>query len=119
MDSYVGYRWKTLAQGGVGEERTRRDLPSIRLSEAAKYAVDVGYRGVAVDFSEGLMQFPLDFETTLGVSEKAYAYLAVAGAVLSGLLGSGWIWKILEWLKSQAPKRPTHVPVGRRDRPRR
>lgn len=64
-----------------------------------------------IDLRSQQITFPIVFQTTLGISGSAYERLTVVGAVMSGLLGGGWLWQLLEWLKSRREKRPAAVLV--------
>jgi hypothetical protein len=59
------------------------------------------YDGVELDLVANTMSFPIEVITTLGFGTSTYAWLALAGTVASGLLGSGWIWKLLDALKKR------------------
>jgi hypothetical protein len=57
---------------------------------------------VEIDLRSLEITFPLRFETTLGVSASTYALLTNTGAILSALLGGGWLWHLLSWLKDKS-----------------
>jgi hypothetical protein len=50
-----------------------------------------------------------EFKTTLGVSSSTYDTMTIIGAITSGLLGGGWLWQFLPWLKGKAEKKRRSV----------
>lgn len=50
----------------------------------------------SIDLNNQEVRLPIEVSTTLGLSSKTYAWLAVVGIFLSGALGSGWLFKIIE-----------------------
>jgi hypothetical protein len=59
------------------------------------------YDGVEIDLAANTVTFPVEVITTLGFSTSTYLWLALAGTIVSGMLGSGWIWKLLEAAKKR------------------
>lgn len=59
------------------------------------------YAGIEMDLTNGYLRFPIHVETSLGISGETYAKLALFGTVLSGLLGSGWLWKLLDVIRAR------------------
>jgi hypothetical protein len=60
-----------------------------------------------VDLSARQLTLRIDFETTLGVASSTYEVLTVAAALLSGLLGGGWIWHLISWLNARRARTQT------------
>lgn len=56
--------------------------------------------GISVDLSSNQLRVPISVRKTLGVSGGTYLNLSIAGTLLAGLLGAGWLWEM--------------VPVGRK-----
>lgn len=54
---------------------------------------------IEIDFGSLSITFPVDFITTVGMSGTTYFRLALIAAVFSSMLGSGWLWKLIEWLQ--------------------
>jgi hypothetical protein len=52
---------------------------------------------MSTDMLSGQLRVPVEVVDTLGVSRSVYNALALMGTLLSALLGSGWLWKLLEW----------------------
>lgn len=59
-------------------------------------ALEVSNADTIVDLARGEFRFLVEILTTLGVSRGTFGWLAVLGALVSGFLGSGWLWKVLE-----------------------
>jgi hypothetical protein len=61
------------------------------------------------DVDLGSMQFrvPVAVEATLGVSGRAYGYIATVGTGLAGALGTGWLWQLIAVFRSRKEKRST------------
>ena len=66
---------------------------------------------VEIDLRSSEITVPINFKTTLGVSAATYLVLSNSGAVLSALLGGGWLWQLLSWLRQRRS-----VPELRRSR---
>jgi hypothetical protein len=60
------------------------------------------WRGVSIDMHSGQLRVPVDVVGTLGVNRSLYNGLALMGTILSAFLGSGWLWKLLEWRRTRA-----------------
>ena len=60
------------------------------------------WRGVSIDMHSGQLRVPVDVVGTLGVNRSVYNGLALMGTILSAFLGSGWLWKLLEWRRTRA-----------------
>ena len=54
-----------------------------------------------VDWVAQQFTLPIRFQTTLGVSAATYSNLSLLGAILSALLGGGWLWQVIAWLNSR------------------
>ena len=57
--------------------------------------------GAGIDLDARAIRFPIQVVTSLGLSGTTYTWLAVVGVALSGLLRSGWLWKILELFRAR------------------
>jgi len=66
---------------------------------------------IEIDLRSGQFTFPLRFETTLGVSARTYEVLTLVGGLASAVLGGGWLWQLLSWLRQrqQHPPKPPLV----------
>jgi len=85
------------------------------------FSLPYAYHGAEVDFENLQIRFPIRVTTSLGLTAQTYAWLALAGSVLSGFLGSGWGWKLVDIFKSNTPKLPqvvTERREGRKERRR-
>ena len=60
------------------------------------------YNDAEIDLATNTLSFPVQVTTTLGFSTSTYGWLALAGTIVSGMLGSGWIWKLLEAVKRRS-----------------
>lgn len=49
-----------------------------------------------VDLDHHEFRFPLTVRTSLGVTQETYDWVALLGAVLGALLGTGWLFKLLQ-----------------------
>lgn len=58
-----------------------------------------------IDLRSQQVTFPLQFETTLGVTGTTYDTLTLLGALASGALGGGWLWQLLSWMRAH-PRKP-------------
>jgi hypothetical protein len=56
---------------------------------------------MSTDMHSGQLRVPVEVVDTLGVSRSVYNALAVIGTLLSAVLGSGWLWKLLEWWRTR------------------
>jgi hypothetical protein len=74
---------------------------SLGLDSFQNYRADL-YNGAEVDLASNTLSFPIDVATTLGFNASTYGWLALAGTMVSGMLGSGWIWKLLEAFKGRS-----------------
>jgi hypothetical protein len=63
--------------------------------------LDREYEGIEVDLVANTISFPVEVTTTLGFSAATYGWLALGGTIISGMLGSGWIWKLLDAVKKR------------------
>jgi len=61
-----------------------------------RVALEVSNADTIVDLARGEFRFLVEILTTLGVSRGTYGWLALLGALVSGFLGSGWLWKVLD-----------------------
>ncbi len=52
---------------------------------------------IEIDFGSLSITFPVEFLTTVGMSESTYFRLALIAAIFSSMLGTGWLWKFMEW----------------------
>lgn len=57
-------------------------------------------RGAEVDIESRQIRFPIKITTSLGLDAQTYAWLAAIGTILSGVLGAGWAWKLIELFKT-------------------
>jgi hypothetical protein len=65
------------------------------------WALPYAFARPEIDLGQNQVRFPIRVVTSLGLDADTYAKLALLGTVLSGFLGSGWAWKILELLKAK------------------
>ena len=72
------------------------------------------YDGIDIDLAANTISFPIQITTTLGLNIETYGWLAVAGTIASGMLGSGWAWKLLDGIKMrrQRPSTPQSSSEG-------
>jgi hypothetical protein len=88
---------------------------AVTLSESEPVA---RHNGVEIDLRAGELTVPLQFNTTLGVTQTTYTILAILGTLLSALLGGGWLWQFVGRLHVARTEGPAkHVPLKAR-RPR-
>lgn len=106
LQSNVPRQWQ-----GVIDHRSNLKEKPIVLTPAAP---EVRYGGYEVNLGAGEFLVPLEFQNTLGVSAGTYAILALGGTVLSTLLGSGWLWQLLTWLRQRNRPTAPHIPFGKR-----
>lgn len=59
------------------------------------------FENAEIDLRAKRLTLSIDFDTTLGVASSTYELLTMGAAVLSGLLGGGWIWQLLSWLNAR------------------
>jgi hypothetical protein len=91
------------------EEGSRASLPGCEPSPRAKRVPLIlsqsdpvfSFEHAELDLKAKRLTLSIDFETTLGVASSTYELLTMAAAVLSGLLGGGWIWQLLSWLNAR------------------
>lgn len=57
--------------------------------------------GRSVDLAKRQIRIPIQVVTTLGLTRHTFTTLAYMGACLSAVLGSGWIWHLLVWLREK------------------
>ena len=88
--------WKAVAVGPWGSGR-RGVSPTMSASSPS-----VTWRGMSVDLVTGQLRVPVTVVDTLGVNRNVYDGLALIGTFLSALLGSGWLWKWLEWWRTRS-----------------
>jgi hypothetical protein len=74
------------------------------------YQLPYAFRGAEVDLASNQLRFPIRITTSLGLNASTYAWLALAGTILSGFLGTGWAWKLLELFKPK-PSTPAGAPA--------
>jgi hypothetical protein len=79
-------------------------LPTLLSPLSARYAPPKSK--ILMDLNLGEVRFPILVTSTLGVSASTYAWLALIGVALSGALGNGWLFKLLEYVKAR--KTPEH-----------
>jgi hypothetical protein len=84
-------KWEAVAVGPYGSGG-RGESATMSASSPA-----VTWLGMSTDMHSGQLRVPVEVVDTLGVSRSAYNALALIGTVLSALLGSGWLWKLLDW----------------------
>jgi len=93
------------------------DQPQFRLTESTPFEghlviteSDRGYvqdrpsyarAGANIDLDTRAIRFPIQVVTSLGLNGTTYAWLAVVGIALSGMLGTGWLWKALELFRAR------------------
>ena len=99
MPHYGAHEWRAQFI-----ERRSRDrigpstsAPAFGASVISPALPAMTWDGVSVDLESQQIRIPVFVETTLGVSRNVYTALALIGTALSGLLGSGWLWRFLEW----------------------
>jgi hypothetical protein len=68
-------------------------LPDIRVPYAD--------RGAGIDLQNKWIEVPITVTTSIGLDEDDYAKLTLLGTVISGLLGTGWLWKLIEAWKAK------------------
>jgi hypothetical protein len=98
-------KWEAVAVGPWGSGG-RGESPTMSASSPS-----VTWQGVSVDLLAGQLRVPVTVVDTLGVSRNVYNGLAFIGTLLSGLLGSGWLWKLLEWGRTRSISKRKR-PVG-------
>jgi hypothetical protein len=59
------------------------------------------WRGVSIDMNSGQLRVPVEVVGTLGVNRGVFNGLALIGSLMSAFLGSGWLWKLLEWRRTR------------------
>lgn len=69
-----------------------RDTPRL-------FRVGYAHRGAEIDLETRQLRFPIRVTTSLGLDSNTYAWLALLGTLLSGFLGTGWAWKLVELFK--------------------
>jgi hypothetical protein len=89
-------KWEAIWVGPWGSGG-RGESPVMSASSPA-----LTWRGVSIDMHSGQLRVPVDVVGTLGVNRSVYNGLALIGTVLSGFLGSGWLWKLLEWWRTRS-----------------
>lgn len=85
-----------------------------RYSDAGR--VPYAHRGAEIDLESRQLRFPVRVSTSLGLSGDTYAKLALVGTILSGFLGTGWAWKLVELLKPK-PTAPAAAVAGAATQP--
>lgn len=75
-----------------GEDRS--DLREVEVVLSSTRPVAVAHRA-EIDLQRSRVTLSLSVKTTLGVSATTYDVLAILAFVLSGVLGSGWLWKLI------------------------
>jgi hypothetical protein len=93
-----------------GHERPCSWNPRLLSASSSSYGAPRG--DFSVDISRGDVRLPIKVLTTLGLSSFTYGLLAILGMVLSGALGSGWLFKLVETLKPPSAT-PKHQPIRR------
>ena len=88
--------WAAVAVGPWGSSG-RGESPTMTASSPS-----VSWRGMSVDLLSGQLRVPVTVVDTLGVNRNVYDGLALIGTFLSALLGSGWLWKWLEWWRTRS-----------------
>ena len=92
-----------------------RDRPRFRLTAGTPFRsrlIDVGgerlylpdrpsFAAADIDFDVPAIQFPIQVVTSLGLSGTTFKWLAAVGIALSGMFGTGWLWKILEMFRAR------------------
>lgn len=97
---WSGSEWTAIMPYGCGDG----DLCGRRFdAQSPSYASGTG--NVSLDLSRREIRVPIYISTTLGISSAAYGWLAVLGVVISGALGSGWLFKAVElfWARKKKP----------------
>lgn len=89
-------KWEATSVGGWGSGG-RGESPVMTPSSPALTS-----RGVSIDLHSGQLRVPVEVVSTLGVNRSVYNGLAFIGTLLSAFLGSGWLWKLLEWRRTRA-----------------
>jgi hypothetical protein len=79
-----------LFQGG----EDRSDIREVEVVLSSMRPVAVAHRA-EIDLERSRVTLSLPVKTTLGVSATTYDVLAIFALVLSGVLGSGWLWKLI------------------------
>ncbi len=94
-ERFCEYRYPDGHLWEPGYDRMGVECVPVRLSQSREF-VNIGNSNIGLDVSKGEIRFSVEILTTLGVSRGVYGWLALGGAILSGLLGSGWLWKLLD-----------------------
>ena len=97
--SYIGPPLQLYGSSSVG--RNPKYVPFYLTPENPEAEIS----GFYVDLSSMQLRIPIEVKTTLGVSERAYGYMAIIGTTLAGILGTGWIWQLTGFVRSHKEKR--------------
>lgn len=94
MPHYGAREWRAQF---VERRRAPSSAPGLGASVISPASPAMTWDGVSVDLESQQIRIPVFVASTLGVSRNVYTALALVGTALSGLLGSGWLWRLLEW----------------------
>lgn len=100
-DLWSGKEWTAIMPYRCGDDFCARRFGASSTSYASADGT------LSIDLSRRVIRVPISISTTLGISSEAYVWLTALGVVLSGALGSGWLFTIVELVRtrSEMPKK--------------